>query len=66
MEGKRGIRIVIFLYYIQEKGWEGGGNLEEVTVTMFDGVKPEAQIPVVLLHIRIKYFSDQVPPKVVY
>jgi hypothetical protein len=42
MEGKRGVRIVIFLYYIQEKGWEGGGNLEEVTVTMFDGVKPEA------------------------
>jgi hypothetical protein len=30
MEGKRGIRIVIFLYYIQEKGWEGGGNHEEV------------------------------------
>ena len=42
MEGKRGIRIVTFLYYIQEKGWEGGGNLEEVTVTMFDGLKPEA------------------------
>ena len=29
MEGKRVIHIVSFLYYIQDKAWEGSENKEE-------------------------------------
>jgi hypothetical protein len=31
MEGSRRIYIVSFLYYIQEKAWEGSENHEEAT-----------------------------------
>jgi hypothetical protein len=36
MEGKRVIHIVRFLYYIQEKAWEGSENNEEAWTQMFD------------------------------
>jgi hypothetical protein len=42
MDGKRGIHITNFLYYIQEKCMERQENHEEGTVAMFDGFQPEA------------------------
>ena len=33
--GKRVIHIVSFLYYIQEKGWEGSENNEEAWMQIF-------------------------------
>jgi hypothetical protein len=36
MEGKRVIYIVSFLYYIQDKAWEGSENKEEAWMQMFD------------------------------
>ena len=39
MEGKRVIYIVSFLYYIQDKAWEGSENKEEAWMQMFDVVR---------------------------
>lgn len=39
MEGKRVIYIVSFLYYIQDKAWEGSENKEEASMQMFDVVR---------------------------
>ena len=39
IEDKRGIHIVRFLHYIQEKAWEGRGNYEEATITIRTATK---------------------------
>ena len=38
------IHIVSFLYYIQEKVWEGSENNEEAWMQIFDVVQPRRQI----------------------
>jgi len=44
IKGKRVIRIVSFLYYIQEKVWEGSENNEEAWMQIFDVVQLRRQI----------------------
>jgi hypothetical protein len=39
IKGKRVIHIVSFLYYIQEKVWEGSENNEEAWMQIFDVVR---------------------------
>ena len=39
IKGKRVIHIVSFLYYIQEKVWEGSENNEEAWMQIFDVVQ---------------------------
>ena len=39
MEGKRVIHIASFLYYIQDKAWEGSETKEEAWMQMFDVVR---------------------------
>jgi hypothetical protein len=40
IKGKRVIHIVSFLYYIQEKVWEGNENNEEAWIPIFDVDRP--------------------------
>ena len=44
IKGKRVIHIVSFLYYIQEKVWEGSENKEEAWMQIFDVVQLRRQI----------------------
>jgi len=44
IKGKRVVHIVSFLYYIQEKVWEGSENNEEAWMQIFDVVQLRRQI----------------------